>query len=92
MTKMTQGQIRRAVQTGSGFWDVVTPVGWWRATVGWSEAEFRAVLRFCEQQALDGMGASRAAWLGMTDEEYGSWCTSGALPSKRRPGKRRRSR
>jgi len=55
---------------------------WYRKGHFQSEEQARGAFELAHQQAMDGMGESKAGWMGLTEEEYARWMRNGELPPK----------
>ena len=79
----TQREYRRGVDVGGGLHQVTTAAEWYKAKHFASEAEARGAFKLAHQQALDGMGTSKAAWMGLTAAQFDAWMRDDALPGRR---------
>ena len=79
---VTQKGIRREIETGPKMRQVSPVSYWYKEQHFQSEEEARGKFRLAYQQGLDGMGASIAQWMGLTDKEYAAWMHDGALPKR----------
>ena len=59
-----------------------TVMGWYRAGHFKTDEEARGAFELAYQQGMDGMGASPADWMGMSDDEYAAWMRTSALPQR----------
>lgn len=55
---------------------------WYKAGHFKTDAEARGAFELAYQQGMDGMGASTAEWMGMTNDEYEAWMLFAALPKR----------
>lgn len=77
---MNQKEIRSKVDVGPNIGQVSTAMYWYRAGKFDNDDQARGAFELAHQQAMDGMGASPAAWMGMTEDEYNAWMRDGTLP------------
>lgn len=80
-TQPSQRDIRRSVNVGGQLGQVSTVAGWWRAGHFRTTQEARGAFELAYQQAMDGMGTSIAAWMGLSDDELRAWRDNGARPA-----------
>jgi hypothetical protein len=79
----TQRDHRRLVEAGAKPGQVV-PVGLWHRDGHFgSEAEAQGAFKLAYQQAVDGLGASTAGWMGISQGELDAWLRHGTLPAVR---------
>lgn len=81
-TAITQAEKRRSIDVGPGLNQVSTVLYWYQGGQFLNDDEARGAFRLAYQQGLDGMGASIADWMGLTDEEYSAWMRDNSLPRK----------
>jgi hypothetical protein len=80
----TQKEMRRGVSVGGGFFDVTSVTSWYRAGHFKTDEEALGAFKLAHQQALDGMGASHAEWMGLTADEFNAWMRTDALPPSKK--------
>lgn len=81
-TSPTQREIRHGVDVGPQMGQVSPVVYWYRTGHFKSDEEARGAFELAYQQAMDGMGTSVSAWMGLTSEEYDAWRRDGTLPPR----------
>jgi hypothetical protein len=82
---MAQKDHRQRVDVGPGLFQV-SPVSYWYKSGHFkNDDEARGAFRLAYQQAMDGMGVGKAAWMGLTEAEFDAWMREDSLPKKRRP-------
>ncbi len=59
-----------------------TVTEWYRAGHFANEAQAMGAFKLAHQQAVDGMGANPADWMGMDPTEYRAWLERDELPPK----------
>jgi len=81
----TQREHKQSVEVGPGFGQVTTVADWYRNGHFATDDEARGAFELAHQQALDGMGSSVAAWMGLTQSEFDKWMRDPKwLPWRRR--------
>lgn len=83
MSKVSQREMRQGVIVDGGLRDVTSVTSWYRAGHFKSEQAASGAFELAYQQAMDGMGKSIAAWMGMTEVEFDRWMRTKSLPSKK---------
>lgn len=79
---MDQKSARRGIAVGPGF-DSVSPVSYWYKHGHFDNAdEAKGAFKLAYQQAMDGMGTSIAAWMGLTEEQLRDWMRDDTLPRR----------
>lgn len=76
--------MRRGIDVGPRLTQVSTVADWYHGGQFANDDEARGAFRLAYQQGLDGMGASIAKWMGLTDEEYDAWMLNDSLPKKKK--------
>ncbi|CAN7747843.1 hypothetical protein [Duganella sp. LjRoot269] len=80
MTKTTQRQMRQGIVVDGGLRDVTSVTSWYRAGHFKSTEAASGAFELAYQQAMDGMGKSISAWMGMTESEFDVWMRHKTLP------------
>lgn len=75
--------IRAALSEAGVPKDVSSVMHWYRAGVFKTPEHAKGAFALAYQQALDGMGPSVAAWMGMTNRELDDWIRYDALPFRK---------
>lgn len=79
-----QRKIRQGVTVGDGLTDVSSVGYWWANWNIPNDEQGRGSFWLAYQQAMDGMGESIHAWMGISKEELGAWMRYGALPKRKK--------
>lgn len=75
-----QAKIRREIACGSGFGLLSTVNGFYRVGMFDSPEQVEGAFKLAYQQTQDGMGATEAAWMGLSEKEWCAWKGSGTIP------------
>lgn len=81
---LKQREHRQSIDVGPGMNQVCTVAYLYRAGA-YTQEQAQGAFELAYQQGRDGMGASIAAWMGLTDAEFDAWMRHRVLP----PGKKR---
>jgi hypothetical protein len=80
MANSTQRQMRQGIVVDGGLRDVTSVASWYRAGHFKSTEAAAGAFELAYQQAMDGMGKSIAAWMGLTEPEFDAWMRHKTLP------------
>lgn len=76
----TQKEHRQSIDVGPGTTQISPVMYWYKNNMFKNEDEARGAFRLAYQQALDGLGASVAGWMGLTPEQFSAWMRDDSLP------------
>lgn len=80
----SQTEKRQGIDVGPLMGQVSTAAYWYRQGHFANDDEAQGAFKLAYQQAMDGMGTSIQAWMGLTEREYAHWSRAGKLPPKKK--------